>query len=231
MTTTHDGSGALAARAHHDMGGLAAERVEPTEHDYAGWEKRVDALMVLLSARGLLKVDELRRNIEALGATAYDRMGYYERWMHAITQVLLQRGVIDIDALGHAMAGADVPTDRTPRPLRTFASAPAPTVAPVAARFAVGDRVVVRATHPPGHVRTPWYTRGRVGVVERVCGAYANPEELAYGRDGLPARALYRVRFTQAELWPDDRGAATDSVDVELYEHWLDPAPPAGAPA
>ena len=35
-------------RAHHDMGGLPANAVEPTEHDYALWEKRVDALMVLL---------------------------------------------------------------------------------------------------------------------------------------------------------------------------------------
>ena len=35
-------------RAHHDMGGLPAGPVERTEHDYALWEKRVDAMMVLL---------------------------------------------------------------------------------------------------------------------------------------------------------------------------------------
>jgi hypothetical protein len=94
-------------RANHDMGGLAAGRIVPREHDYEPWEKRVDALMLLLSARGLLKVDELRRNIEALGAEAYDRMTYYERWMHAITQTLIQRGVITIDELGRAMAQRD----------------------------------------------------------------------------------------------------------------------------
>jgi hypothetical protein len=77
-------------RSHHDMGGLPAGKCEPDEHEYELWEKRVDALMMLLSdaERRLLRVDELRRNIESLGADAYERMGYYERWMHAITQAL-----------------------------------------------------------------------------------------------------------------------------------------------
>ena len=62
--------------------------------------------MMLLSAkdRDLMKVDELRRNIESLGADAYDRMGYYERWMHSIAQTLIQRGVITIDELGRKLA-------------------------------------------------------------------------------------------------------------------------------
>ena len=91
-------------------------------------------------------------------------------------------------------------------------------------RFAPGDRVAVRGSGSPGHVRTPYYVRGRVGVVERVCGPYANPEELAYGRDGLPRRPLYRVQFRQADLWPDYPGPAADCVDVEVYEHWLEPS-------
>lgn len=88
------------------MGGLPAGPVEKTEHDYALWEKRVDALLVLLSKKGHLTVDELRRNIESLGADAYEKMGYYERWIYAITQTLIQRGVITIDELGRRMAQA-----------------------------------------------------------------------------------------------------------------------------
>ncbi len=76
----------------------------------------------------------------------------------------------------------------------------------------------VRETDPPGHVRTPVYVRGHRGVVERVVGDFPNPEELAYGRDGLPERALYRVRFSQEELW----GEGTDTVEVEIYENWLE---------
>jgi hypothetical protein len=92
-----------APRAHHDMGGLPASPVAQTEHDHALWEKRVDALMMLLSRRSLVTVDELRRNIEGLGPDAYDRMTYYERWIYAITQALIERGVISVDELGRAI--------------------------------------------------------------------------------------------------------------------------------
>src|SRR5690242_14427765 len=93
-------------RGHHDMGGLPAGPIERSEHDYALWEKRVDALMVLLAApeRRLLRVDELRRNIEALPPDAYDKMSYYERWVTSIANTLLQRGVVTTDELGRKMA-------------------------------------------------------------------------------------------------------------------------------
>ena len=93
-------------RSHHDMGGQPAGAVERTEHDYSLWEKRVDAMVNLLAAktRKLMTVDELRKNIEAIGPDAYDRMSYYERWIHSITQTLIQRGVINIEELGRKMA-------------------------------------------------------------------------------------------------------------------------------
>ena len=89
------------------------------------------------------------------------------------------------------------------------------------ALFQTGDRVAVRIAHPPGHARTPFYIRGKRGEVERLCGVFANPEELAYGRDGLPRQPLYRVRFRQCEVWPNYAGHAQDSIDVEIYQHWL----------
>lgn len=100
---------------------------------------------------------------------------------------------------------------------------------PPAPRFRPGDPVRVRHDEVAGHVRTPSYIRGRSGVVERLCGAFANPEDLAYGRPGLPPRPLYRVRFLQRDVWPDYHGHPGDTLDVEVFEHWLEPAtPPAG---
>jgi hypothetical protein len=90
-------------RGHHDMGGLPAGPVARTEHDYAFWEKRVDAMNVLLAAKGHLRVDEMRKNIEALPPDAYERMSYYERWISAIANTLLQRGVLTTDELGRKM--------------------------------------------------------------------------------------------------------------------------------
>ena len=91
-------------------------------------------------------------------------------------------------------------------------------------RFNVGDSVRVKLAFPPGHRRTPCYIRGKTGVIERICGAFPNPEELAYGFDGEPKKVLYRVRFLQKHVWPDYRGPARDVIELEIFEHWLEPA-------
>ena len=87
--------------------------------------------------------------------------------------------------------------------------------------LAPGSHVRVRVMRPLGHVRTPGYLRGRAGVVERVLGPFANPEQLAYGQraDLLP---LYRVRFRMGDLWPATE-APEDTLDAEIYAHWLEP--------
>ena len=91
-------------------------------------------------------------------------------------------------------------------------------------RFGIGDRVQVKRAFPPGHRRTPHYIRGKHGVIERICGAFPNPEELAYGFSGAPKRVLYRVRFRQKDVWGDYAGPERDWLELEVYEHWLEPA-------
>lgn len=91
----------------------------------------------------------------------------------------------------------------------------------MSAPYAKGERVRVAALNPPGHRRTPFYVRGKTGVVERYVGEFRNPEELAYGFAGEPRRKLYRVRFRQRDVWPAYQGGADDTVDVDIYEHWL----------
>ena len=93
----------MIERGHHDMGGQPAGKVEPTEHDYPDWERRVDAMVQLLRGGGRITVDELRKNIEALPPDAYDKLSYYEKWITSLTQTLLQRGVITTEELGRKM--------------------------------------------------------------------------------------------------------------------------------
>ncbi len=88
----------------------------------------------------------------------------------------------------------------------------------------MGERVRVKCWSPRGfHVRAPGYLRGKTGVVERRLGAFANPEQLAYG---LPAEKieLLRVRFTMREIWGDAAESPDDTVDAEIFAHWLEPA-------
>ena len=91
----------MIERGHHDMGGLPAGPVARSEHDYSEWERRVDALSMLLNTR--ISVDERRRNIEGLPPERYDAMSYYERWIYALGQALIQRGIITTDELGRKM--------------------------------------------------------------------------------------------------------------------------------
>ena len=90
----------------HDVGGRDAPALVKDEHAHALWERRVDAMMMLLThpSRRLLVLDELRRNIEALGPGAYATMGYYERWCAAIANAMIDRGVVTSDELGRRMA-------------------------------------------------------------------------------------------------------------------------------
>ena len=94
-------------RGHHDMGGLPAGPVEASEHDFQLWEKRVDALMVLLTAKGVFTVDELRKGIEGLPPDAYERMSYYERWISSICTAMIHRGVFTIDEVRAKLADVE----------------------------------------------------------------------------------------------------------------------------
>jgi len=96
--------------------------------------------------------------------------------------------------------------------------------ADAARRFAPGERVRIVDLGKPGHVRTPTYAREKVGVIDRYCGEFENPEERAYGRVGRTRVPLYRVRLMQRDLWPDYQGGSADSLVLEIYHHWLRPA-------
>ena len=91
--------------------------------------------------------------------------------------------------------------------------------------FKVGDRVTVRDLEAEsglsGHMRAPLYCRGKTGEIERICGVFGNPETLAYGGDGAPAQPLYRVRFAQGDVWTGYAGAGQDTIEIEVYQHWL----------
>lgn len=92
-------------RGYHDLGGQAAGPIDRTERALEPWEKRVDAMVQLLSApeRRLISVDELRRAIEGLGSAEYERLSYYERWLAAMTNLLLEKGVLTTDELARKL--------------------------------------------------------------------------------------------------------------------------------
>ena len=93
----------FTGRRWHDMGGDAAGPVPDADHDFALWEKRVDALMVLCAAKGLFTVDGLRRVLEDMGEEAFETMTYYERWIASVNQNLVEAGVYTTADLAEKM--------------------------------------------------------------------------------------------------------------------------------
>jgi nitrile hydratase len=69
----------------------------------------------------------------------------------------------------------------------------------------------------------PLYARGHIGHVERLLPEFVIPEDEAWGRLQGRRSPLYRVVLHQAEVWPGYRGPATDTVELEIFEHWLEP--------
>ena len=87
-----------------------------------------------------------------------------------------------------------------------------------------GARVRIVDLDKGGHVRTPLYVREKLATIERYCGEFENPENRAYGRVGQERIRLYRVRLNQRDLWPDYEGPKDDTLEIEIYDHWLKPA-------
>ena len=86
------------------MGGDPAGHINHDQHDFALWEKRVDALMVLASSVGLMNTDSLRRVLEDMGKEAYETMSYYERWIASVSQNMVEAGAFSTAELADKMA-------------------------------------------------------------------------------------------------------------------------------
>ena len=83
-------------RAVHDVGGLEFGPIDRSEHDLALWEKRTDAMLILLrdNKRRAVTVDAHRRMIESYGEQEYDRTTYYEKWIRAVRNLIVEQEIV-----------------------------------------------------------------------------------------------------------------------------------------
>jgi hypothetical protein len=93
-------------RAVHDVGGLEFGPIDRSEHDLALWEKRTDAMLILLrdNKRRVLSVDAHRRMIESYGEQEYDRTTYYEKWLRSVRNLLVEQDVLTREEIEARMA-------------------------------------------------------------------------------------------------------------------------------
>jgi hypothetical protein len=89
------------------------------------------------------------------------------------------------------------------------------------AKFAAGDRVIVRNINPRGHTRAPRYIRCKTGTIDRDHGTFVFPDSHAHGKGPHPQH-VYSVRFTARQVWGDD-AAPHDVIYIDLWDDYLDP--------
>jgi nitrile hydratase subunit beta len=218
----------------HDMGGLHGfgpvirEENEPRFH--ADWEAHVVAMADLTES--YYTIDEFRHGIERMQPVHYLHSSYFERWLATIELNLVEKGYLsegEVDTrmdLLRRQPDVERPTPGSAAVKRAHEQqAASPDRRP---RFAVGDVIVTRNDHPAGHTRLPRYARGKRGVIHQLHGAQVFPDSNAHGR-GEDPHVLYNVRFDGRELWGDDADG-TLTVYLDLWEPYLEPAPPRSQP-
>lgn len=85
----------------NDVGGLPGAPIDREEHDATFYEKRIDALLMLLTSPKVqaFSVDSLRRAIEENTADDYTKRGYYEKWLYAIRQLLVEQRILSAEEI------------------------------------------------------------------------------------------------------------------------------------
>jgi nitrile hydratase subunit beta len=101
-------------KGYHDLGGELAGPVPKEEHELQLWEKRIEALLVLLTRKKILRIDENRRGLESIGKDVYMSLSYAERRMLSISNNLILKGVITVDELASKLAEIERRTDVLP---------------------------------------------------------------------------------------------------------------------
>jgi nitrile hydratase beta subunit len=217
--------------AGHDLGGMMGfGPIDPVEDEpkfAQNWERRVFALTLAASVPGGWTLDNSRYARESLPPPQYLNSSYYEIWLAGLEKLTVEHNLLDRRELttGQVLAPpkpgvAIMDAERVEK--LVFVGAPTLRPATAAARFDIGAPVRARNLQPPTHTRLPGYIRGHAGTVRRLHGCHVFPDSNAHG-EGENPKFLYCVEFTAAELWGDD-GANNQSVMVDLWEPYLEPA-------
>lgn len=219
----------------HDMGGRFGDGPVTPEPDgvkfHADWHSRALALTLACGSLGLWNIDTSRHARESLSPKDYARFTYYEKWLAALADLLVDTGVLSRAELaaGQGQGTSELATkklkaDAVPATLAKGGPATRPAV--MGPRFAPGDAVTLRTlpenmTVPGGHTRLPAYAAGATGTVLRLHGHHVLPDRSAHGQGDVP-EPLYAVAIKAHELWAHPEHPQ-DEVILDLWDSYLEP--------
>ena len=91
----------MTERKVNDIGGLPAGPVCQDEHPNTLHEKRVDAILKILSGPRLkaFTSDAMRRAIESNTKEDYRNLGYYDKWIRAACELIIEQQILSRDEI------------------------------------------------------------------------------------------------------------------------------------
>lgn len=217
----------------HDMGGRFGDGAVIPETDgevfHEDWHAKALAVTLAAGALGKWNIDISRHARECLSPQDYSAFSYYEKWISALADLLVEADVVSREEL----AGGEVsPSDLAERALKANAveaalakGGPADRPSQVAPVFAIGDEVMTRrrpgnAFVDGGHTRLPSYASGARGRVVLYHGTHVLPDASAHHLGERP-EPLYAVAFPAGELW-DAPEHPKDEVILDLWQSYLE---------
>ncbi|MGB3316756.1 MAG: nitrile hydratase subunit beta [Albidovulum sp.] len=219
----------------HNMGGRYGDpAVDPEPQGIVpigpDWHRKALALTLAAGGLGAWSIDTSRHARESLSPKDYARFSYYEKWLAALADLLVAKGLV---TPGELVAGTADAAGPHPKLFRAEAVGPALargtpySRAGAAPRFSPGDRVRTRLPAgntfvPGGHTRLPDYAAGRTGTVILSHGAHVLPDANAHGLGEQP-EPLYTIAFAAADLWGTAESEG-DEVTLDLWQSYLAPA-------
>ena len=221
----------------HDMGGRFGDGpVVPEAPDAPvfaeDWHARALAVTLASGFLGQWNIDVSRHARERLSPKDYARYSYYEKWISALTDLLVEKGVLTLDDLRGAGDSGEHPLASRVLKAEAVAAAlakggPTDRSSNIAVRFEVGQ--AVRTVRPAanrlvdsGHTRLPIYAAGARGRILKLHGTHVLPDSNAHGLGEAP-EPLYAVAFSVLELWAEPENQK-DEVVLDLWQSYLKPA-------
>lgn len=208
----------------HDMGGMQCygpvkpEPNEPIFHDE--WEKRALALTVAMGFSGKWNIDISRFARESLPPQFYLTKSYYQIWLAALQNLMLERDMISANELSTGKSETSgvevkrvVSADQVPGALAL--GAPVDRPPRVEPGFKTGEKVRALNINPRGHTRLPRYVRGKVGEIASIQGCHVFPDSNARQKGEKP-HWLYSVRFGAQELF----GPGAEAENTVMVDCW-----------
>jgi nitrile hydratase subunit beta len=213
----------------HGLGAINPETDEPVFH--ADWERSVLVMFPAMAMAGAFNLDQFRAGMEQIPPAEYLSATYYEHWLHSMIHYGTEAGIFDPEDLERRTQHyLEHPEDAAPKAAKPDMVETLRQLIPGGdeyrretdreAMYSVGATVRVRPEVSTTHTRRAGYVRGRVGEIVACHGAYVYPDSNALGL-GEDPHHLYTVKFSSAELWGDEPGAANSVVHIDLWEPYL----------